>query len=109
MRRRYALKVFFSLLFVGYFCAANLFLHTHIVNGQKVAHSHPYREGHTHNSNEYQLIQDLTNFSFLYHSVDISLQIVEIELQKPKFYYHKRYTSQKIRYYSNRAPPSFII
>ncbi|MDR0368825.1 MAG: hypothetical protein LBH82_06780 [Bacteroidales bacterium] len=108
MRKRGVLKVLLFLLFVGYFCAANLFSHTHIVNGQKVAHSHPYREGHTHNANEYQLIQDLTHFSFLHHSIDILFQVVEIELQKSNCYYRKDYISPKTQDYSSRGPPFAI-
>jgi len=109
MRRQSVLKIFLLTLFVGYFCAANLFSHIHVlVNGQKITHSHPYKAGHTHNTCDYQLIQDLTHFSFLYDAVEISVQTVEIQLPKKEFYYRKDYICQIIQDCSGRDPPSFI-
>ena len=108
MRRQIILKVFLFLLFVGYFCAANMFSHIHILNGQTITHSHPHREGHAHNTKEYQFIQDLTHFSFLDDSIEISFQAVEIQLQKKESYYQNEYIHRNYRTYSGRSPP-FIV
>lgn len=108
MRKWLVLRVAFFLLFVGYFCAVNLFSHTHIVNGYKIVHSHPYHDGHTHNTNEYQLIQNLTHFSISDHFIDISFQVIGIELQKKKFYHRDNYNCQKFRDYFYRGPPCFV-
>jgi len=105
MRRRIILKVFLFLLFVGYFCAANMFSHIHVLNGQTLTHSHPYRDGHTHNTNEFQLIQDLTHLSFFDDFIEISFQVVEIQLQKEKYHKQETYVYQTYRKYSGRSPP----
>lgn len=105
MRKSSVLKVFFILLFAGYFCASNLFSHTHIVNGDKIVHSHPYSNGHTHNTSDYQLIQDLTHFPFMGNSIGVSFQMAVVEFQKIEFYYQKDYFCETIRDYSTRGPP----
>lgn len=52
-------------LFVGYVGSMTLFYHTHVINGQMVSHSHPYRQApdtgsHTHTSSEFALIAHLS-------------------------------------------------
>ena len=108
MRKRTVLKVFLFLLFAGYFCAANLFSHIHIFNGQIVTHSHPNSEGHAHDTNEYKLVYDLTHFSFLHDVAEISFQIIEIQLQKNETCYEHEYIYRNYRTYSGRSPPSIV-
>jgi len=62
--KRYIPKIFFLILFLGYYGSITLFTHYHIVNGVTIVHSHPYKNGsgssqsgHQHNSNGLMLIQ----------------------------------------------------
>ena len=62
-------RVFFLLLFLGYFASVTFFDHAHLVDGFTIVHSHPYKKSadgkpmHDHNSNEYLLIHILNHFS----------------------------------------------
>ncbi|MDR2533550.1 MAG: hypothetical protein LBC81_02045 [Tannerellaceae bacterium] len=52
-------------VFVSYVANTTLFVHTHIVDGQLVTHSHPYRgapdsPGHGHSSTQLQTIAQLS-------------------------------------------------
>jgi hypothetical protein len=53
------------ILFLGYYCGITLFFHAHLVKGEIIVHSHPFRhdpsnkspfEQHKHNKGEYALI-----------------------------------------------------
>lgn len=53
------------ILFLGYVGTTTLFYHTHCVNGQWIAHSHPYAEApdsgqHTHTTSEFTTIASLS-------------------------------------------------
>ncbi|MBN1144056.1 MAG: hypothetical protein JXA72_06525 [Bacteroidales bacterium] len=63
-------KVLLLLVFIGYYSSLNLFYHAHIINGQVVYHSHPYKSNvskqsniplpkHQHSQSEFYLIQQL--------------------------------------------------
>jgi hypothetical protein len=104
MRKQSVLTVAFLLLFVGYFCAANLFSHTHIVNGNKIVHSHPHQKGHAHTDSELQLIKYLTSFSFIEYSQP-SLRIVNILLSVLDYCYFENYNNQLFPDYFNKGPP----
>ena len=68
-QRLNAIRLFLLFLFVGYYASISLFTHTHIVNGVKIVHSHPYKSssddkkaGHEHTTHELILIQQLSHF-----------------------------------------------
>lgn len=55
------------LLFAGYWASVSLFPHTHVIDGQKIVHSHPYSEApdtgsHSHSSSQLQAIAHLSVF-----------------------------------------------
>ena len=61
----YTIKYLLLFLFVGYYCSITLFFHAHLVHGEVIVHSHPFRhdpsnkspfEQHKHNKGEYALI-----------------------------------------------------
>lgn len=64
-------KVLLLLVFIGYYSSLNLFYHAHLINGQVVYHSHPYKKysqpktgekkspAHQHNKDEFYFIQQL--------------------------------------------------
>ena len=105
MRRQIILRMFLFLLFAGYICAANMFPHIHIENGETITHSHPHQNKHSHDEKQYQIIKDLTHISFYSNSIDISFNIYETELKKETVFYQKEYLFQKIRNYYNKGSP----
>jgi hypothetical protein len=53
------------ILFMSYFACITLFSHSHVINGIKIVHSHPYSgapEEHTHTAAEVEVINHLTFF-----------------------------------------------
>ncbi|MBN2814790.1 MAG: hypothetical protein JXQ80_11985 [Bacteroidales bacterium] len=64
-------KVILLLVFLGYYSSLTLFYHPHLINGQIVYHSHPYKKhsqtktgekqtpAHQHNKDEFFYIQQL--------------------------------------------------
>lgn len=55
--------LFFLLLFIFYTSGNSLFLHTHIVDGTPVTHSHPWKTGHQHSTAGLLTISLLNQFS----------------------------------------------
>lgn len=55
---------FFLLLFATYFAGVNFFPHTHVVDNQRVVHSHPYAPAgeHHHSTSGFELIKQLSGF-----------------------------------------------
>lgn len=62
------LKFFLLILFIGYYGSITAFYHSHLVYGNVISHSHPYKhnpfnkspfESHSHSSAAYNLIQQL--------------------------------------------------
>lgn len=107
---------FLLLLFIGYYGSIALFYHSHIINGDTIVHSHPYRTDshglplHSHTDKGFITIQLLSCFTVsfipLYFNFNSIAPIVyEIVLKTKKglanhtFYY----------LYSLRAPPSDML
>ena len=46
------------LVFAYFYCGNTLFIHTHIQDGQRIVHSHPYQptDSHTHSAQAFQSI-----------------------------------------------------
>lgn len=43
-------------LFVLYWCGITLFMHSHVVNGVVVVHSHPFKAEHSHTKSQLETI-----------------------------------------------------
>ena len=80
---RQLLSVVMMSLFVGYVASISLFTHVHQIDGQRVAHSHPYSgsselPGHSHSQQQLLTISLLSSFVALaatthfFHFVDNS-------------------------------------
>ncbi len=60
---------FLMVLFLGYYVSITLFYHTHIVQGDTIVHSHPYKTdnkglpSHSHSEKGYIIIHFLSCFS----------------------------------------------
>lgn len=53
------------ILFVGYMASITLFYHTHVINGERIVHSHPYSQApdtgkHSHTTLEFATIASLS-------------------------------------------------
>jgi hypothetical protein len=59
------LQLHFLLLFVVYYAGSNFFAHTHTIDGQRVAHSHPFAgtSGHHHTTAEFSTLSLVSHFS----------------------------------------------
>jgi hypothetical protein len=105
---------FFLVLFICFYGSITFFNHTHIVNGDTIVHSHPYKadkEGnptHQHTSNGYLLIHVIRNFtaalSFFY------LPGIPFFFLNKVYHRRKLPFIQPIRVIPNslRGPPSVI-
>lgn len=63
------LRTFISILLLSLFATyqinISLFIHSHIIEGVKTIHSHPYNAPHSHSTAELVLIGQLSNFHSL--------------------------------------------
>lgn len=111
------MKYFLLVLFLGYFGSVTLFVHTHMVNGVQITHSHPYNPftsdalpGHQHSANELMVIDALSHFLtaglFLFFAFKFfERRIVTEHFRKTIDFFHSfRFLSA----YGLRPPPSFI-
>ena len=78
---------FLLILFMGYVSSVSLFQHGHIVNGQLIAHSHPYSDTsetgqHTHTSCEFITIAALSVLQILAVSLGFLLILFAVQLLK---------------------------
>jgi hypothetical protein len=62
---------FFLILFLGFFGSNTFFTHSHIVDGNTIVHSHPFKKDqngnptHQHSAKGYLLIHIINNFTAL--------------------------------------------
>lgn len=105
--------LFLILLFAFNYASSNFFFHTHIVDGVKISHSHPYKaapdgtEGHEHSSSELQFFSNIlrtlyTNISFISIPLLI-LTLISIFTHIVNVQYGKVIEA----YITPRAPPIF--
>ncbi len=59
-------------IFISYMVGISFFMHTHIVNGVTIVHSHPYDSdiAHDHNTSEVELIHSLNSATFTDNIID---------------------------------------
>lgn len=62
IREHICIKLLLPVLFIAYTGSISLFPHTHIVDGCRIVHSHPFQNGHEHEDNEAETIQQLSIF-----------------------------------------------
>jgi hypothetical protein len=105
-------RYFFLILFLAFFGSTNFFNHTHIVDGDTIVHSHPYKKDkngnptHQHSTKGYLLIHIIKNFtttavaSALFITIPVKL-IDKIPSNKNSSIVHKL----SIRPNSFRGPP----
>lgn len=95
-------------LFALYWCGITLFAHTHVVNGVRVVHSHPYQVEHTHSKAQLETIFYL---SLLQTSGDLPMDILLpcwlIPLGTLAFAVWDSLPVMSVRGVSVRAPPCF--
>lgn len=76
-RLKITVSLLLAFLFAAYYGSTTLFNHTHFINGFAISHSHPFNpfadkpKGHEHTSEEFKLIQFLSNI--LINSVALTL------------------------------------
>ena len=62
--------IFFLVIFTGYYACVTFFYHTHVVLGETICHSHPYKAGadgkpiHSHTDKGYITIYLLSTLTF---------------------------------------------
>ncbi len=67
-RIKSVLKIALPVLFIYYAASVSLFVHTHVVNGVTIVHSHPYSKNsdgnpaHAHSGTQIELIHQLSTF-----------------------------------------------
>lgn len=49
-------------IFLGYQASLMFFAHTHVVNGERIVHSHPYRAGHDHSADQLLMLAGLCHY-----------------------------------------------
>jgi len=106
----------FLILFIGYYGSITLFYHSHLILGDTIVHSHPYKSDsngnpvHSHTEKGYLTIQFLSFFSAF------SLLIIyTFRIKAPCIYELITLTAvgaeskSKHYFYPLRAPPSLMI
>jgi len=108
------IKYLLIILFIGYYSSISFFVHTHIVEGKNITHSHPYipfksnkTPEYNHTTNELLLFQVLSNFlifsnAFFFGFIIYQKVLKELVLTKEIVFYKKLifFTSNGLR-----APP----
>ncbi len=98
-------------LFVFYTAGITLFIHSHVVNGVTIVHSHPFKKGstHGHTTVQFQLIHILnqalnTGAGFSLFSLAFIATFLHILLWRPQIV-RNAISYRSVRYL--RGPPSF--
>jgi hypothetical protein len=82
-RLKITVSLLLAFLFAAYYGSTTLFNHTHFINGVAISHSHPFNPfseklptGHEHTSEEFKLIQFLSNVLISSLILAISFKII---------------------------------
>ena len=61
------IKYLLPAIFISYMVGISFFMHTHIINGVTIVHSHPFDNDleHSHNKSEFELINGFNTTSFI--------------------------------------------
>jgi hypothetical protein len=110
--KKYLLASFLLVIFCGYMVSITCFTHTHIINGQLVSHSHPYK-GSPSNPEHNHTATQLISIALLSYFVTLSVMFVGLlHILSSKIIIRKIFQTffdkqLQIRSYALRAPPSF--
>jgi len=109
------LSLLFVALFVSYYAGTVLFLHSHIIRDNVVAHSHIHAETHhdTNSGNHTEqcitLIAQISNFHYVDFSCDFVLKPENFPLQEDKFVATTHWVASiHLENTTLRAPPVFV-
>lgn len=106
---RRILSVALLLLFACYSASATLFVHSHLIDGEQIVHSHPLFGGdgasHTHSSAEARLIAALTDVVLVMVAAVVVVTAVEqlLHVVESRYVAHFEFFEGLSR--SLRAPP----
>ena len=94
-------------LFVSYYASSAFFIHTHVIDGKTVTHSHPYLPSghHTHSNAAFYLIQYLNQIVLVGGLLTVfmaALSFIRIILNSTAPHYLNR---RFIRFSFLRGPP----
>lgn len=108
------LKISLLGLFLFYYSGSVMFYHSHLIDGVKIVHSHPFPLGktgdaHSHTAGEFATIKILSHAIFLLTTGAFSFPLIEVLLRaynsgsRTQFYENKALLVK-----SSRAPPFCI-
>ena len=93
-------------LYMAYYVGAHCFFHTHNLSNGVITHSHPYTSGtHTHNANDFQLINIFTNTLFVGATAIFFLALFPISTRRIYSFYKQHTYHSLIGSNLLRAPP----
>ncbi len=106
MCRNNSIKTFIArallVLFIFYYASSTLFIHSHIIDGEVITHSHPYSStSHTHTGASIELISLLNNLAFTLCVISI-LSFIETSTR----FFFKQIRKQK---YSDNKPLCLLL
>jgi hypothetical protein len=109
--KKWLVAGFLLALFCGYMISITCFSHSHVVNGQLVTHSHPYKgtpdnPGHSHTSTQFISIALLSYFLTLSASFAGLVHILSGKIITREIFRTFSGEQLQIRPYSLRAPPA---
>lgn len=110
---RRILSVALLLLFACYSASATLFVHSHLIDGEQIVHSHPLFGGdgasHTHTKAEIKLIATLSSFAMVLVATFALREVDRKLLGKIVLPILTRKSSFAHRCASLRAPPVVVL
>lgn len=109
-------KIFFLILFLGFFASTTFFDHAHFFEGNIVVHSHPFKPApdgkpfHTHNASGFLLVYTLQNIVAEIFVFLITASLFLILFREIIALINNFIPSGNYRLYNfKRGPPSFIL
>jgi hypothetical protein len=108
--KKYLLASFLLVVFCSYMVSITCFTHTHVINGQLVTHSHPYK-GTPSNPEHSHTTTQLISIALLSYFVTLSATFVRfLHILSGKIIIRKIFQpffdkQLQIRFYALRAPP----
>jgi hypothetical protein len=108
--KRWTLASFLFVLFCSYMISITCFVHSHIVDGQRITHSHPYKgapdnPGHSHTAAQFISIALLSHFETLGAAFAGLMYAVSVKIIIRQSFCAFIYEQAQIRSYALRAPP----
>jgi hypothetical protein len=110
LKRKRIFAGFLLVLFCGYMVSITCFSHSHIIDGQIVTHSHPYKgasdnPGHSHTAAQLVFIEMLSHFVSLEFAFACLFCVLSAKRIVRNLFRTFHYKQTQILPYSLRAPP----